>query len=280
MKLFIQRITRQLFLLAGLGALTLPAQAQQAPSPYQTSFKKDGLITLGLAGVNTAGLLLIRGKTGLSEAEVLAIRKEDVNGFDRFSAGWYDEDARTVSDYIFAGSLVGTPIFLALNKGTRARYGQLAGLYVQTVASTGAIFTMAAGTVYRQRPLTYSSEASITERRRQNATNSFFAGHTATTAAATFFAAKVYNDFYPDSRARPVVWATAAAIPAAVGYYRLKAGKHFLSDNLLGYAVGAASGILVPHFHKTNRGGTSLVPIQGFTPNGYSYGGLQLTHQL
>ena len=281
MKLFFRNLAKPLAMLAGISMPLLPAQAQQSPSPYQTSFKKDGLITLGLAGVNTAGLLLIRSKTGLSQAEVLALRQSDVNGFDRFSAGWYDENARTISDYIFAGSLVGTPLFLGLNQDTRARAGQVAGLYLQTMATAGAVFTMTAGTVYRQRPLSYSTKATITERRRQNATNSFFAGHTATTAAATFFAAKVYHDFHPDSRARPYVWAVAAAIPATVGYYRLKAGKHFLSDNLLGYTVGAAAGILVPHLHKTRgNGSTSLLPIQGLTPNGASYGGLLLTHQL
>lgn len=281
MSLFFQRFAQRLLFIGALGGLLAPAQAQQAPSPYHTSFKKDGLITLGLAGVNTAGLLLIRSKTGPTREEVLAFRKDDVNAFDRFSAGWYDENARTLSDYIFAGSLVATPAFLALNKDTRARYGQVAGLYLQTLAATGAVFTMSAGTVYRQRPLSYSTEASITERSRINATNSFFAGHTATTAAATFFAAKVFHDFHPDSRARPYVWAAAAAIPAAVGYYRLQAGKHFLSDNLLGYTVGAAAGILVPQLHKTKGdGGTSLVPIQGFTPAGASYGGLLLTHQL
>jgi membrane-associated phospholipid phosphatase len=274
------RLLSFLTLASGLGTAPL-ASAQQAPSPYHTSFKKDGLITVGLAGVNTVGLLLIRSKTGPTREEVLAFRKEDVNAFDRFSAGYYDENARTISDYIFAGSLLATPVFLGLNQDTRARAGQVAGLYVQTLAATGALFTMAAGNVYRQRPLSYSSEASITQRSRINATNSFFAGHTATTAAATFFAAKVYHDFHPDSRARPFVWAAAAAVPAAVGYYRLQAGKHFLSDNLLGYTVGAAAGILVPQFHKSKGdGSTSLVPIQGLTPGGASYGGLLWTKRL
>jgi hypothetical protein len=281
MKFFFQQAALQGAALFSTACLSGPTLAQTAPSPYHTSFKTDGLITLGLAGVNTTGLLLIRSKTGLNEPEVRSLQKSDVNRFDRFTAGYYDEQARTVSDLMFAGSLVAVPVFLGLNHDTRSRAGQVAGLYLQTVAAAGAVFTVAAGAVYRQRPLCYSDDASVTERSRQNATNAFFAGHTATTAAATFFAAKVYHDFHPDSKARPYVWASAAAIPAAVGYYRLQAGKHFLSDNLLGYAVGAAAGILVPHWHQTKAASsTSLLPIQGLTPNGASYGGLQLTRQL
>jgi hypothetical protein len=47
-----------------------------------------------------------------------------------------------------------------------------------------------------------------------------------------------------------------------VGYLRLKAGKHFLSDNLLGYAVGASAGILVPHLHKkASTLGLQITPV-------------------
>ena len=40
-----------------------------------------------------------------------------------------------------------------------------------------------------------------------------------------------------------------------------KAGQHFLSDNLIGYAVGAGVGILVPQLHKKgNNSNLSLSP--------------------
>ena len=55
----------------------------------------------------------------------------------------------------------------------------------------------------------------------------------------------------------------AAAVPAVVGYNRLKAGKHFLSDNLIGYLVGSSVGILVPQLHKKGMKGVSVVPIMG-----------------
>jgi DNA-binding transcriptional regulator LsrR (DeoR family) len=69
-------------------------------------------------------------------------------------------------------------------------------------------------------------------------------------------------------------------VPAAVAYFRIEAGKHFLSDNLVGYAVGATMGVVVPQLHKKGGQGVSIVPVQGQNVNGYSYGGLLLTKAL
>ena len=49
------------------------------------------------------------------------------------------------------------------------------------------------------------------------------------------------------------MWVIAAALPAATAYYRYESGQHFLSDNILGYVLGAGCGILVPQFHKTHK---------------------------
>ena len=59
---------KRLLFLPGLAAVLLapePGLAQSAASPYRTRFAVDGPATLGLVGVNTAGLLLIRAKTGV-----------------------------------------------------------------------------------------------------------------------------------------------------------------------------------------------------------------------
>jgi len=262
-------------------AATPQATAQKAPSPYSTRFAVDGPISLGLGAVSGVGLYLVQQKTGLTEAELAALDKNDVPKFDRFVAGKYSDKAQTASDFLCYGSLVVAPGLLALDSDIRARYGQVAGLYLQTMLATDAIFTMTVGNVYRYRPFTYGDKAPVGKGTSVIATNSFFAGHTAHTATATFFAAKVFHDFNPDSPAEPFVWGAAAVVPAAVAYYRMEAGKHFLSDNIVGYAVGATMGIVVPQLHKTGRrAGLSIVPMQGVNVNGYSYGGLLLTKQL
>lgn len=250
-----------LLILSFLSCLTCPAIAQEA-SPYKTSTRVDLPVTLGGVALSGLGLYLVSNKHGLSDAEVLSLDKADINSFDRFSAGNYDEDAKKLSDKFFYGSFA-TPLVLLFDGKIAHKAGQVAALYVETMAVTGTLFTMAAGNVYRVRPLAYGGdEVPLRQKSTKNATNSFFAGHTAATASATFFVAKVFHDFNPDSPARPYVWTAAAAIPAAVGYLRLKAGKHFLSDNLLGYAIGAGTGILVPQLHKKASSlGLQLSPV-------------------
>ncbi|WP_207421411.1 phosphatase PAP2 family protein [Desertivirga brevis] len=245
----------------------------KAESPYETSWKVDGPVIAGTLGLNFLGLSLIKNKEGLTEAEVAMKNKANVNGIDRFAAGNYSENADKISYYPFYASFA-MPVALLLNKKVGSKAGQVMALYIETMAVTGALYSITAGSVNRSRPYVYSAEAPMDERTKKGARRSFFAGHTAATASATFFAAKVYNDFNPDSKAKPYVWAAAAVIPAAVGYYRLKSGNHFLTDNLLGYAVGAGAGILVPHLHKKGTpNNLSVVPVT--TPE---YKGLNLSY--
>ena len=230
-------------------------------SPYTTSFKVDGPVIAAGLGLTALGLNMIQKKDPLTVAQVNALSKNDVNKFDRFSAGYFSDQANDDSYLPFYGSFA-MPVVALLNRNIGRKAGQVMVLYLETMAITGSLYTLAAGAIVRHRPLVYSTAAPMAKRQSKNSQRSFFAGHTAATAAATFFTAKVFNDFNPDSKARPFVWAAAAIVPASVGYMRLKAGQHFLSDNLIGYGVGAAAGILIPHLHKTKNGVTENLSIQ------------------
>ena len=264
-----------------LTAAAPTASAQnQAGSPYHTRFAVDGPVILGLGAVSAFGLYRVQQKSGLSDAERLALRKEDVPSFDRFSAGRYSEGWQTVGDLLCYPTLAIAPGLLALNKDVRGHYGQILGLYVETMLATDAIFTSTVGNVSRNRPYLYGTGdggGAVGP----VATNSFFAGHTAHTATATFFAAKVLHDFNPGYAGEGLVWGAAALVPAAVAYSRIEAGKHFLSDNIVGYTVGATMGILVPQLHKVaGRNGMSFMPMQGLNANGYAYSGMLLSKKL
>lgn len=234
------------------------ANSQDATSPYKTEWFRDGAVTAGGIGATVIGNILIEKKTRLTEADLAQLNIDDVNGFDRFSAGNYDDGAETVSDFPFYGSFL-APLLLLLDDDIKQNAPQVYLLYGQTLSIAGGLYSMTAGISSRKRPYVYTSDTPLELRTDKQATNSFYAGHTAATAAATFFLAKVYHDFNPDSPARPYIWAAAATVPAAVGYLRLRAGKHFLSDNIVGYAIGTGIGILVPELHRRNSAFT-LVP--------------------
>jgi hypothetical protein len=260
----------------GSFAQTDSTSAELSSSPYTTRFAVDGPIIGAGFGLTYLGFRMVQNKDPLTEAEVLALDKNDVNGFDRFSAGYFSDKANDDSYLPFYAAFA-MPAVALLNKNIRNKTGQVFVMYLETMLITGAMFTITAGGIDRPRPLVYSSDAPMSKRMSKNSQRSFYAGHPAATAAATFFTAKVFSDFNPDSKAKPYVWAAAALIPASVAYMRLQAGQHFLSDNLLGYGLGAATGILVPHFHK-NKNRVDGLSVQPFMGDGVS--GMAMTYRL
>ena len=260
----------------GASAQSDSTSAERSGSPYTTRFAVDGPIIGAGMGLTYLGFRMVQNKDPLTEAEVLALDKNDVNGFDRFSAGYFSDKANDDSYLPFYAAFA-MPAVALLNKNIRHKTGQVFVMYLETMLITGAMFTITAGGIDRPRPLVYSSDAPMSKRQSKNSQRAFYAGHPAATAAAAFFTAKVFSDFNPDSKAKPYVWAAAAIIPASVAYMRLKAGQHFLSDNLLGYGLGAVTGILVPHFHK-NRNRVDGLSVQPFMGDGVS--GMAMTYRL
>jgi PAP2 superfamily len=243
-------------------------------SVYKTKFWIDAPIIAGGAALTVIGTNIITNKKPLTLAELAAKSSSDVPSFDKGNVGYYSESADRLSYVPFHISF-GLPIVMGLiNKNERKKFGQVMVLYGETMVITGALFTFTDGLIERSRPLVYGSDAPTDVKLSNNSQRSFFAGHTAATAAATFFAAKVFQDFNKGSKLVPYVWVGAAAVPAFVGYLRYKAGMHFLSDNIVGYIVGAGVGMLVPQLHKykfmkhVNVYPTSL---QGSTQLGISY---------
>jgi membrane-associated phospholipid phosphatase len=108
-------------------------------------------------------------------------------------------------------------------------------------------------------------EVVLNEKMDSGNANSFFSGHTSTTAAASFFMAKVISDYHPELGAKKWFLFAAALIPPTfVGYHRYRGFKHFPTDIAVGTAIGAAVGILTPHFHKKRSTyNISVVPLTG-----------------
>jgi len=249
--------------------------------PYKTSFRKDAPIIAAGLGLTLLGVKLINDKDSLTNAELATRTIDKIPSFDRGNAGFYSDKINDDSYLPFYASFAMPIVMVLINGNERRNALPILTMYLESLSITGALFTLSAGTIHRSRPLVYTnsngtSEASPRERRKSNSQRSFFAGHTASSATGTFFAAKVFSDTNPNSPLKPFVWGVAAAVPAVVGYMRYKSGHHFLSDNLLGYVIGAASGILIPEWHKS--GGHKNI---SFTPQiGKDYRGFSFTYNM
>ncbi len=210
-------------------------------------------------------------KTPLDSMEVSALNKDNVNAFDRWGIYPYSKSLDKISYYPFYGAIPIPLLFFALDKKMRKDYFKLTYLYWEAFAITGLCGTASTYFVNRYRPYVYTSETSMDKRTASWALNSFYSGHSQVVAVSTFFCAKVYADYHPESSMKYVYYGIAAATTAYTGYLRLKCGEHFLSDILVGTTMGTLVGILVPQFHKHpvfKNSGLSLVPYM----NGKMYG--------
>jgi len=221
-------------------------------SPYALSWKKE-LPYLGV-GVGTlgAGFYLSTLSPILTADERLSLTPMKINGLDRFAAGNFSEAADRSSNLFLLGSHIAPFLFLVDNH-SRSKFGQIMSLYTEVAAINLGVTFITKSLVQRPRPFVFSEDAPDALVYNQKAKASFFSGHTSVTAANTFFAASVFSDFFPESKWKPLVWGAAVTIPAITAYLRVAAGKHYPTDVITGYAVGAAVGILVPHWHR-NKG--------------------------
>lgn len=260
-----------------LTVLIYTSSIAQSTSPYEWKWVRDGIWTGAAFGTSAYGLSLIQNKKDITEARVNALNKDDINFIDRWVAGNSSESANQFSDYPFGASFI-LPLAMLFDDEINDHSAQFIGMYLQSLSTTAALYSVTAGLVNRSRPYVYDETESIDRRTSNNGQRAFYSGHVAAAATATFFAAKVYCDYNPDATGKGYLWAAAATVPAAVGYFRLQAGQHFLTDVLLGYGLGAATGILVPEMHKLKNSSIDITPVGGRNFRGEDYTGLAVRY--
>ncbi len=248
-------------LLLLLSTLMGSAPACGAQSPYALSWKRDGIwwgsgaLVLGLGQ-------FFKSRTPIYTLEELAsFDPQTLNAFDRKATTFNSLAAHRASDVLWYGSHALPLAFLAGQK-TRSEFGRIALLYGETVVLNAGLTLLTKSTFRRPRPYVYDPEVEPARKQTVNARASFVSGHTSMTAANAFFFASVFSDYHPESPWKPVVWAGAVAVPAVTGYLRVRAGRHFPTDVLAGYALGASIGYLVPHLHcREPKIGTGKVRV-------------------
>ena len=191
---------------------------------------------------------------GFTESELNALTPPALPAWEALALNRWDEGAAKRSDVVLfaAFGTAGMVVLAQTPKNTLVRDGLVLGsLWFQTNLSTLMLTDLAKNSLRRNRPLVYNSQAPLIDRMESDARKSFFSGHASMTACNTFFAAKIWTDMHPNSKLKPWVWTAAAAVPAYAALQRVQAGKHYPSDVIVGLAVGAAMGYLIPQIHLT-----------------------------
>lgn len=255
-------------------------KAQQNLFPYKFNTGKEIVILIGGAGLSSVPFFVAKEKTSLTSTKLSQLNIQDINRFDRSAAENYSEQAAHLSDWLVYSAMSGSfvcPLVVAHKKQNTLwlqQGSQIALLWLeQNMVSQGIKETIKVS-VRRIRPMAYNPDAPIEERTNEDIRKSFFSGHTSSAASNMFFMAKIFSDFYPESKWKPLVWGIAATVPAYTGYLRYQAGKHFPTDIITGYIIGGAIGYFIPELHKKqpgkNENNVSLSPFFGFASNGLS----------
>jgi membrane-associated phospholipid phosphatase len=222
--------------------------SSQCQLPYKLDLRMD--IPLSVAGVGLLGAAIIIGKNNKGftpeELEELVIPK--INKLDQSSLKRWSPKAQKASDFLMFFSLA-TPASLFAGKKVRENWNSVSVIGLQTYLIGGGITSLTKESVMRTRPFVYNDQVPMSYKIKKDARRSFFSGHTSFSAFGTFMTAKMFSDHYPNSKWRGAVWTSSSLLPAVTGFLRYWGGKHYPSDILVGYLVGAAVGILLPQIH-------------------------------
>lgn len=237
-------------LILGLLFLLESLSAQTNCKKYNINNKIDiPVASLGAAGT-VFGLYKRFKKPESDSATILALNTDKMNRWDKGATQTYNKGR--VSDALFVLGVT-SPWTLLSDERIKKDKNAIWMMYFQVVGLSAAGYALTAGTVDKYRPYAYNPEAPMKRRLSSHAKNSFYCGHPSVMAAASFFTAKSYSDYYPKTKKAYALWSYAAASTIACGYLRYRGGYHFPTDIAIGMATGAAIGILVPVLHKNRK---------------------------
>lgn len=216
---------------------------------YDISWETDGPL-LGASGLTWALSYHLRSRTlAPTASEILALNSSTISALDRSAIDNYKVQAQGVSDVLLYGSLT-MPLLACVTTNHGSEIPAIGVMLFEGFFINDAITNFFKTGVQRYRPFAYNENVPLETKLDPNVRYSFLSGHTSMTAMLSVFSAKIITDFHGDLKFKPLVWGVALAIPAATGYLRYKAGKHFPTDIVAGYALGAAVGYMIPEFHK------------------------------
>jgi membrane-associated phospholipid phosphatase len=237
---------------------------------YKINYRTEVPVTVVAAGITLLNFSGISKKENSTEAQIENLDKNNIPFFDRWTVHVYSKSIDQTS-YIPFYVAIPLPLLCLADKKMRKDFWKIGYLYLEALAATGVVYSTAVNLTNRYRPFTYESGSPMDLAVESNSKKSFFAGHVALVATSTFFMAKVYADYHPDSKLKWVFYGGAGALTAATGIMRNLAGMHFLSDVLLGATVGTLSGLLVPSLHKIKPGKTPHLTILPFGGTGAGF---------
>ena len=241
-------------------ALTPCALGDEPPRPLEVNWVLDGVVTgATLTAWGVSGLL----DNTLAPRTCRWCGTLGVDARAREAVAWSNPGAATRTSDVLAVALplgVGLYDLLAARAaGDIGLAGQDVLLIGESVGVASVISQVARFTTARQRPEAYYGGGSGGRADHL----SFWSGHSATVFSAVAAGGTVAR--LRGYQGWPWVYAVGFTAAATTGYFRMAGDQHWLSDTLVGAAVGTGAGLLIPWLHRSGGGPADLrvVPLPG-----------------
>jgi len=220
-----------------------------AQSPFKFRYAVDvPVISVGL-GTAIGGFVHEKKRDAITLSDLQLLDPMNISSFDRSVTTYWNPKAAKWSDALMYTTMASPLLFLAGDR-SRKDFWMASAISAEVFLLNTGITFLTKELVQRKRPYTYNPNVPLDKKLEKGSTQSFFSGHTSSVASMSYSFAMMHNYYYPDSKIKPLVWFVAAVLPMATAILRVRAGKHFWTDVIVGYGVGATIGVGVPFLHK------------------------------
>jgi membrane-associated phospholipid phosphatase len=153
--------------------------------------------------------------------------------------------ART-SDSLIAITIA-TPVAAAIGQGVTPRFLNMGVVYAETLSANLLVNALSKVIFRRPRPYTYRflDDSGANE----DWYVSFYSGHSSTAFSTAVAGSYLFAESAQNRTSRVVMWGAELTLASATAMLRVRAGKHYYSDVIVGMLMGVGIGIGVPVLH-------------------------------
>ncbi|WP_394825379.1 phosphatase PAP2 family protein [Pendulispora albinea] len=231
-----------------------PVHADSSSPRIDVALVPDGAVIVGS----------LLGTLAMSRLPVAKGRwREELLPFDLGTRGVSSGTHADISNGMITSTLA-LPVLAEVVRGDADRLSK-GVVYGEAMAIGAFLNAVAKFTVQRPRPYTYSTNPSVVRyaaREGNESYISFYSGHATTAFAAAVSGSYLFAYGNPNTGSRALIWGLEMAFASATATGRVRAGKHFPTDVVVGAAVGTGIGILVPRAHMSDRSAVALEPAE------------------
>ena len=220
-----------------------------AESVYSYDLTKDLIIGSVSLGLGVSSIFITRSDNMASRNQVL--HKDNVNAFDRLFMYEYNKPIDIASDIVLNSFMVLPVVSLAGNFKNSKAWISYGIMYSESLLLVFGTCEAMKNSILRYRPFNYSGD--IPPGKEGDYFKSFPSRHTAFAFVSAGFMTSTFFTEHPDSPWKIPLAVAAYTWAAGVGASRIISANHFMSDVLVGAAIGSLYGYLIPILHVRKK---------------------------